>query len=829
MRSLLTMIDTLRLDLRYAIRSLRRSPGFTVLAVCTLGIGIGATTAGFSLLNRLFLQPLPGVRDPNRLAFVTFMQPAGGAFGARGYSSPASPMPEEVPQVLKASPAVVGLAGWQGTMPMNVGVTGQLAARVEGSFVTGNYLQLLGADAQRGRILLPEDDPQPMGTRVAVISDRLWNELYDRRSDVIGSTIIINNLPFTLVGVTARGFRGPDRISPCDLWVPGNTYWDVRHFPTQGHPPIEIAYYRNVIRLRPGASFDQAQAQLEGAMQAVAVTDTAHFGGKVTATLVPGVGMERGGEAVRHELLLIMAVAGLVLFVACANIANLLLFRRTQRRTDIVVRLSLGAGRGRLVRLFLTESALVGLAGGVTGILIALGLRAAFGAMKILGFLDVGPVPLDARVVGFAVGLGLVAALLAGVAPALLGTAVDLNADLKASAPNQSGGAPRLRLGLSTAQIAISLTLVAGMYLLAATLRNYARIPLGFQPEGVTIFQTDPNEAGYDIAHTRSYYDLMSRRIGSLPGVTQVALIDLPPFTHVSFGISLRAGAESLSANTVHVSPGYFATLGIPILRGTSFAESDLWPDTLNPMKKIVLSLSVSRSLFGDRDPIGQVIDVPERRDLFRAMVVGVVGDVRNDFIGPPDRMVYQPVGDWPRLYSPSIMIKSRESIAALTKSVREVARGVDGSVTVESRGALPETVAASINTQHLFFRVLGALSLLTMILTAVGVYGVVAYGVTTRTREFGIRTALGAIPANLVQAALRPAFTIILVGTIAGILGALYLTKFIAASLYGVSRLDPLAFVTAALILALAVLVASWLPARRAAKIDPMVALRYE
>ncbi len=823
------MIDTLLLDLRYSIRSLRRSPGFTALAVFTLGIGIGATTAGFSLLNRLFLEPLPGVRDPHRLAFVTFMQPAGGAFGARGYSSPASPMPEEVPQVLKASPAVVGLAGWQGTISMNVGVAGQLAVRVPGSFVTGNYLQLLGVDAERGRILLPDDDPQPMGTRVAVISDRLWSELYDRRSDIIGSTIIINNLPFTLVGVTARGFRGPDRISPCDLWVPGNTYWDVRHFSTHGHPPIEIAYYRNVTRLRPGASFDQAQAQLQGAMQAVAVTDTAHFGGKVTATLVPGVGMERGGDAVRHELLLIMAVAGLVLLVACANIGNLLLFRRTQRRTDIVVRLSLGAGRGRLVRLFLVESGLVGLAGGVAGILIAVGLKAAFGAMKILGFLDVGPVPLDIRVVAFAVALGLIAALLSGAVPALLGTSVDFNADLKASGPNQSGGAPRLRLALAAAQIAISLTLVAGMYLLAATLRNYAQIPLGFQPDGVTTFLTDPKEAGYDASRMRSYYDLMTQRIESLPGVTQVALVDLPPFTHVSFGLSLRAGAESLSANTIHVSSSYFATLGIPILRGTSFAQADLWPDSLDPMKRVVLSLSVSRSLFGDRDPIGQVIDVPDGRQPFRATVVGVAGDVRNDFIGPVDRLVYQPVGDWPRLYSPSIMIKSRESSATLTRSVREVARGVDGSVTVESRGALPEAVAASINTEHLFFRVLGALSLLTMILTAVGVYGIVAYGVTTRTREFGIRSALGAMPVNLVQVALRPALIINIVGTLGGVLGALYLTKFIAASLYGVSRFDPWAFITAALILALAVLLASWLPARRAAKIDPMVALRYE
>jgi len=823
-------MDTLLLDLRYALRSLRRSPGFTALAVITLGLGIGAATAGFSLLNRLLLQPLPGVRDPGRLAFVSFMQPSGGSYGARGYMSPASPMPEQLPQILRASPAVLGLAGWQGNLAMNVGVPGLLASRVQGSFVSGAYLQLLGVDAQRGRVLIPDDDPQPAGTRVAVISDGLWNQLYDRRSDVIGSTILINGLPFTLVGVTARGFRGPDRISPCDIWVPGNTYWDVRHFPTHGHPPIEIAYYRNVTRLRPGASFDQAQAQLQGAMQAVALTDTQHFsGGKVTATLVPGVGMERGGAAVRHQLLLIMAVAGLVLLVACANIANLLLFRRSQRRSDVVVRLSLGAARGRLVRFFLTESALIGLAGGTTGVLIALVLKAAFGAMKILGFLDIGPVPVDFRVIGFAVGLGLLAALLAGVAPALLGTSVDLNTDLKASGPNQAGSSPRLRLSLATAQIAISLTLVAGAYLLATTLRNYAQIPLGFDPARATVFLTDPKEAGYDFNRMRTYYDQMTQHVRALPGVNQVALVDLPPFAGVSFGLDLRVGSDSISVNSKHVSSNYFATLGIPVVRGSSFAESDTWPDSLNPTKKIILSRNVAHSLFGERDPIGQVVDVPSRRQAFQAIVVGVVGDVRNDFVGPVDPLVYQPVGDWPRLYSPSLMIKSVISQSGLERGVREAARGVDGSVTVENRGALLAAIAASINAEHLFFRVLSALSVLTLVLTAIGVYGIVAYGVTTRTREFGIRTALGAVPANLVRVALRPALIITGIGTLAGIAGALYLTKFIAASLYGVSRFDPFAFATAALILALAVLLASWLPARRAAKIDPMVALRYE
>ncbi|HWZ29090.1 MAG TPA: ABC transporter permease, partial [Gemmatimonadales bacterium] len=316
-------MDTLFLDLRYALRSLKRSPGFAALAILTLGLGIGAATAGFSLLNRLLLEPLPGVRESDRLAFVTFMQPVTASFAPPGSFTPASPRPDQRAQVVRASPAVVDLAGWQGPQSMNVGAPGDLAARTQGAFVSGNYLQLLGVDAQRGRVLLPADDPEPVGIRVAVISDHLWSELYGRRAEILGSTIVINALPFTLVGVTAPGFRGPDRLWPTDIWVPGNTYWDLQHFPIHGHPPLEIGYYRNVTRLRPGASFELARAQLEGAVRVLAVTDTEHFTPKVMATLVPGVGMERGGEAVRHQLWLILAVAGLVLFVACANIANL--------------------------------------------------------------------------------------------------------------------------------------------------------------------------------------------------------------------------------------------------------------------------------------------------------------------------------------------------------------------------------------------------------------------------------------------------------------------------------------------------------------------------
>ena len=823
-------METLLLDLRYALRSLKRSPGFTALAVVTLGLGIGAATAGFSLLNRLLLQPLPGVRDARRVGFVTFMQPLTASWAPPGSFTPASLKTPQRETAVRAAPGVMELAGWQGPMPVNAAAPGATPVRVQTAFVTADFLQVLGTGTVLGRLFTTGDD-QPPGQHVAVIGERLWSELYGRRPDVLGSSLTLNGIAFTVVGVTSEGFRGPDRLWPIDLWLPGATYFAVQHW-THLPPDPDIPYYRHVLRLRAGASFDQAAAELQDAVRGIARTDSEQFSTKVTATVTPA-GLERGGDALAHELRLILAVAGLVLLVACANVANLLLFRRAERRADLVVRLSLGAGSARLVRLLLTESAVLGLGGAAAGVLIAFGLRAAFGHLRFFRSVDIGLVPIDWRVIGFGVVVGVLTALLAGVAPALLATHVDLNADLKASGPNQAGGWPRLRVGLAVVQVAVSLALVAGAYLFADTLRNYANIPLGFEPASVTVFANNLRDMGYDAHRTQAYYEALTARLKGAPGVGSVALVDVPPFAGVAFSVPVRpagpADATPLNTSSIQAGPGYFALLGIPMLRGRPFGAADMWPDSQTAAKIVILSADADHRMFGDRDPVGQLVEFPRRDQPTRALVVGVVGDVRSDLVGPVEPVIYQPIGQDMDPYSPMVLVKSSLPTTAVEREAQVIGSAVDADLPLESRGALTSSIAATIAEQHLFFRIVGLLSLLTLLLTAAGVYGIVAYGITTRTREFGIRMALGAVPANLVRIALAPGVTIVLAGTTFGVAGALYLTKFIASSLYGVSRFDPSAFLLAAVVLAAAVLLASWLPARRAAKIDPMVALRYE
>jgi predicted permease len=824
-------MDALLQDLRYALRTLGRNPGFTAAAVLTLALGIGAATAGFSLLNWLLLRPVAGVRQPSRAGLVWLAVHENGGY------SPGSLTLTQREDVLHRSPAVAVLAGREGPIEVNAAPEAGTPQRISVEFVTSDYFRAVGVGTEVGRGFVPEDDAPPLGRRVVVIGERLWLDLFDERPDVAGQTLRVNGMPCTVIGVAARGFRGPDHLREADAWMAGTTEWDIRHLPAARRPP-EPYFNRFVLRLRSGATFDQAAAQLQSAVRALALADTADFSPKVSATVIPRLGIEAmygARDLIDHQLALVMGVAGLVLLVACANVANLLLFRRAQRRADIVVRLVLGAGRARLVRYALTESALVGIASGLLGALTALWLTGLFRHVRMLRFISLEGIALDWRVLAFAVVVGVLASLLAGLVPALLRSRVDLGSQLKAAGPTQAGGAPRLRSGLAVLQMAVSLTLVAGTYLLARTLQRYAAVPLGFQPAGVTVFAADPDEQGYTAQQARLYLRALQDRVAGLPGVQQVALVTLPPFLGIINVAPVRrleapADAKSLAAGSDQVSAEYFALLGIPVLRGRTFATSDIFPDSGHALGKVILSAHLARSLYGDSNAVGRIVVLPGIGRSDRAEVVGVVGDVHwVDRGGEVEPMLYTPVGQGGSPYSPMIAVRSHLAAATLEREVQRIGRGLDPALPIQSNGPLSETVAQSLASQTLLFRLVGLLSTVTLLLTAVGVYSLVAYGVTTRLREFGLRIALGAEGRDIVRTAARPAVAIVLFGVVIGIAGAAYLTRFIKASLYGVGPTDPVAFVTAVVVLGGAVLLASWVPARRAAKVDPMVALRYE
>ncbi len=824
-------MDTVLQDLRYALRTLGRSPGFTAVAVITLGLGIGAATAGFSLLNWVLLRPVPGVREPSRAGFVSFA--ARGEYGYR----PNGVTPTQRNAILRNAPAVLGLAGLEGPMQANAAAYNGAAKRISVDFVTSDYFATVGAGIQLGRAFVIEDDAPPFGRHVAVISERLWRDLVAARSDILGQTVRVNGVPCTVIGVAVAGFLGPDNFRPTDVWVPGSTYWDIQHFSAERRPP-ELSYNRWVVRLRDGASFKQAETQLQTGIRALALADTADFTAGVSATVLPGLGLEAqygAKEIVDHQLALIIGIAALVLLVACANVANLLLFRRAQRRGDVVVRLVLGASRGRLVRYALTESALVGVASGVLGVLLALWINGLFHHYRMLGFLSMEGLRLDWRVIGFAVAAGVLAATVAGLLPAFFGWRADLGSDLKASGPTQAGGAPLLRTGLGVLQVAVSLTLVTGTYLFARTLQRYAQVPLGFDPAGVLMFRVEPAAQGYTPQQAQSYLRSLRHQIAVLPGVEQVAFVSLPPF----FGITSRdrvrrsdapPDARPQEVASQQVSGDYFSALRIPVLRGTPFQPGDLWPDSGRAVGKVILGARLARNLYGGADPLGQIVVLPGFGGNRSAEVVGIVGDVHwSDRGGDVEPMLYTPVGQGRIPYGPMIGVRSRVPPGTLEREVQEIGQGLDPSMPIESKGPLSESVATSVASQTLLFTLVGLLAAVTLLLSAVGVYSLIAYGVTTRTREFGVRMALGALARDILCTAARPAFAIIGLGIVSGTAGAMYLTRFIKASLYGVSPLDPVAFVTAAVLLAVAVLLASWIPARRAAKVDPMVALRYE
>lgn len=820
-------MDSLLYDLRYALRALRRSPGFTILAVLTLGLGIGAATAGFAILDRVLLDPLPGVQAPEQLGMVLVAVRNGPSYRMESLDA------DQRADVLRSSPAVAGMAGIQ-ILDVDVAVPDQAPHRVLVNFVSGEYFALLGASPARGRLLGPDDDLPDGGARVAVISDALWQDGFGGRSDVVGQHLIVNAVSLTIVGVARPGFKGTDRFEVPKLWLPGNTYFDLNHYHTRAglRWPATYPYTESALRLRPGASWDQATSQLQSAVRILAADDTAHFDPQVSANVFPGVGLGAlGRDLIRHQISLIIGIAGLVLLVTCANVANLLLFRRLQRRGDLVVRLVLGAGRARLVRFLLVESALIGLASGVVGLGVALLLRALFGELRLLNFLKIGPVTLSVPVLAFAIVAGVLASLIAGLLPALFGIRADLNAHLKASGPTQAGGGRGLRVGLAVFQVAISLALVSGAYLFARTLRSYAEVPLGFDPSGVTTFDVSPRMLGYGPTQGHAYLRTLAERVAALPGVTRVAMTDPPPvsFTHRdgAWRVDAPAGPPTVVA-TAEISADYFAALGIPLLQGQPLTASDAWQDSSGRAENVVISVSLARKLFGSQDPVGELLKLRGGGGQIER-IVGVVGDVRgSDLAAPPMPAVYEPLGTGTD-YRVTILVQSPIPSATIVHEVQAAARVLDPALPVESAGTLTEAVAASVSEQTLLFKLVGILSTLTLLLTAVGVYAIVAYGVTTRTREFGLRMALGADAPRLVRTALGPALVIVTVGVLAGVAGALYLTRFIASMLYGVSRFDPTAFLLAAVLLSTAVLLASWLPARRAAKIDPMVALRYE
>ena len=811
------MLDTLRQDARYAGRALARSPLFTLTAVASLAIGIGATTAIVTLANTFLLRTPPGIRAAERVVTIGRTQEGRGfdnfsypdfadyRAGAKSFAGMAA---------LRIEPRPVSLAGPDG------------GEAVEATIVSGTFFQVLGTRPAVGRFFLPGEDQVPRRDAVVVLSHRFWRERFDGDSAIAGRSIALNGTPFTVVGVAEEGFHGPFVLAP-DLWIP------VMAAPLVGYPD-ELLTARQAVwlmavgRLAPDAAMSAAQAELStiarGFQQAhpriyegrgVRIMPTSLFPGDMR-TMVAGF------------IAMLLAIAGLVLLIASTNVAGMLLARASVRRREIAVRLAIGATRGRLLGMLVTESVFLFLAAGVAGLLasrvVIAGMLALVPALPVQLAIDPA---IDWRVLLVALAITLAGGLLAGLAPALQSTRPALVPALKTES-TQGSHRLRLRSGLLVAQIAFSMLLLVAAGLFARALATARAIDPGFDPHGVHVASLDLELARYDTARGPLLASRLLERTGALPGVQAVALSAMLPLDGGGLGLGpiQVPGRPAPDPERGHeadwnvVTPGYFDVLRLPLVRGRGFTDAD----RRGSADVAIVNETLARRMFGTDDVVGRTFRNEDRT----VTVVGVARDAKYRSLGESPRgFVYVPFAQW-YFTRMSLMVRTGTE-GTMAPSLRRTVAELDPALPILDQRRLVDQIAVSLFPQRVALWVAGSLGGVALLLALLGIYGVTAYGVTQRTREIGIRIALGAERERVLALVLRQGVVLAAMGVGAGLLLALAATRVLASLLYGVAATDPIAIGGAAVVLVGAALVASWLPARRAAGVDPAVALRGE
>jgi putative ABC transport system permease protein len=814
-------------DVRYAFRNLRRSPGFTFIALLTLALGIGANAAIFSVVNAVILRPLPFPRS-RELVRVTsdftghHQKDAGlSALELRDYQ--ASGIFSDV----------------SGVWALDANITGMdRPERAELLLTDVNYFRLLGVRAQVGRLFLPEDY-RPGITEIAVISDAWWHRHYGADPSAVGRQFRLDDDLYTIIGVAPPGFRHPGRTleSDVDVWAPAG--WVASPFPA----PTRRAYYLTgaIGRLAPGWTIGAARrriAELAGRWRRD--DPNAYPNAEGWAPRIIPLQDDVVGN-VRSALIVLSAAVGLVLLIACANVANLLLARASARRRELAIRRALGASRGQLLRQLLTESLVLSVTGG------ALGLALAYWGIDLLVRLSPDRFPrlvevgVDLRVLAFALAASVATGVVFGLAPALSASNAAPHEGLKDGERGGSGArGGRLRSALVVAEFALSLVLLVAAGLLVQTLWRLQRVDPGFDSRNLSMAglrMPQPNlvETGryYEHSARATLYRKILQRAEAIPGVEAAVATSRVPFgssrDNVRFRIEGRDpehGGTS-AADLALVSPGYFAAMRIPLQRGRLFAERD--DEKGEPVA--ILSESLARVAFPGEDPLGRRVQLPARRDgpEHWTTIVGVVRDVKMEALDLEDRpAIYLPLWQSSDM-SVTLVLRGPGRPAELAGRIEEAVRGIDSELPIYAVRSMEESMAATVAQRGFAMRLLALFAAAALALSALGIYGVIAYGVSRRTREIGIRMALGARPRDVQSLILGQGLRLILTGVAFGVAGALALTRALAALLYGISPHDPATFGAIAALLTAVALAAIWFPARRAARVDPTVALRSE
>ena len=801
--------DRLRQDVRFGLRMLAKSPGFTAVAVLTLALAIGANTAIFSVVDAVLLRPLP-FRDPARLVWATEHL----AFG------PATVVSADFPAWKDRNHVFEEIAAFGGTSGANLTGAGQ-PARVTVTNVTTGLFSMLGVQPVAGRAFLAEEGKQGR-EHVAVLSETLWRNSFGADPRIIGETIRLDDAGYLVVGVMPASLR-----PQADVWKP--LALDAEIFSPHSPRWMMLAA---IGRLKPGIAISKAQADLQLLAQEMDKEyppQAAQFRAHETVEVIPLHDMLV--QNVRSLLLILLGTVGFVLLIACANVANLLLSRSVVRGREIAVRAALGAGRLRLVRQLLIEGLLLAAFGGVLGSITGLW------ATKILGDLIPATLPasvrLDPRIFGFSAAIITLASFLFGLVPALITSRADVNEALKKGGLllGASAGTHRLRGMMSAVEIGLSLILLVGAGLLVRSLLRLTEVDLGFDPNSLLVATVErPLTAAFDSSQHAAFFQASLERIRNLPGVKEAALTERYPLgpPHNATMMLRIQGAENFRPpqpiSVTEISPDYFHVMRIRLLKGRTFSASDV----AGAQEVVTVNESLARMVFGAHNAIGQHISLGGPSAPWRE-VVGVVANVREDALEKePVPEIFVPYLQQPS-FSMAFVLRTESSPLILAGAVREVVQSIDKNQPLSGATTMDEVIAKSVAPRRFRTLLLGLFALLALLLAVIGVYGVIAYSSTQRTHEFGVRIALGANRQDILKLVVQQGFKLALLGVSIGVSGALLLTHVLSSLLYEVSAHDPLTFSGVAALLMLVALAASYIPARRAMKVDPIVALRYE
>jgi len=825
-------------DLRFALRTLRKSPIFSTIAVLSLALGIGANTAIFSLMDQLLLRNLP-VPHPEELVMLD--QPpytSGQVWIDHSFSYP---MYKDFRDEGQVSSGVLA----RFPLPMSVGYQGQ-TERAVGELVSGNYFEVLGIPAFVGRTLTPDDDRTQGRSPVAFLTYGYWMRQFGGDRSILNQTLLVNGHPLTVVGIGPAGFSGVEVGRPTDVMVPLMMEPEVAA--ALGNPlDNRRVWWLNVLaRIKPGMPLQQADTGINVLFHQINAEEFKGIAGaprefrdrfinKHLDLLPAGNGFSELRKDASEPLKVLMAMVGLVLLIACANIANLLIARAGGRQKEIAVRLALGARRIQIVRQLLVESMLLAALGGAAGLLVAtwasqLLLRFLPSAAGVAG-LTTAP---DLRVLTFNFSIAVVAGLLFGLAPALRSTRPNLAVTLKDQAGSVAGGFAQVRLRklLVVGQIAFSLLLLAGAGLFARSLYNLKNIDLGFHPENLMTFSLDPSPNGYDESRTQVLYGRLQDDIEALPGVRSVSMADDAALTEDVDQRTVTVEGhyppkedEDMNPWVKRLGPGYFATLGVPVAAGREFTKRDVPGAPLVGM----INETMARYFFPNQNPLGKHFGFGGRRGIADIEIVGVVKDDKGAGLKRAvPRFVYVPYMQQD-IAKMTVYVRTVKAPEPLAISLRQIVKREDSNLPVFGMKTMESQLDEHLFAERLIAMLSAAFGFLATILAAIGLYGVMAYMVARRTREIGIRMALGADRTKVVRMVMREVGWMAAIGVAIGLPCAIALGRLVQSQLFGLAAYDPLTLALATVTLAAAAFTAGYIPALRATRVDPIVALRYE